>query len=38
MGRQMQVQMHLGAVEQLLKLGRETGIYLTGGMKRAIFW
>lgn len=33
-----QVQLHMSAVRQLLDLSRSDGIYLTGGIKRAIFW
>jgi hypothetical protein len=33
-----QVQLHMKAVQQLLKISQAEGIYLTGGIKRAIFW
>lgn len=33
-----QVQLHLGAVRQLLDLCQKEGIPLTGGIKRAVFW
>ncbi len=33
-----QVQLHMGAVQLLLETCRRKGIYLTGGIKRAIFW
>jgi hypothetical protein len=33
-----QVQLHMGAVQQLLDICRTKGVYLTGGIKRAIFW
>lgn len=38
MGRRGQVQLHMGAVQQLLTICKERGIYLTAGIKRAIFW
>jgi hypothetical protein len=33
-----QVQLHMEAVQQLLEICQREGIYLTGGIKRAIFW
>jgi hypothetical protein len=33
-----QVQLHMGAVQQLLQICRRDGVYLTGGIKRAMFW
>ncbi|KAI0537970.1 hypothetical protein GGR58DRAFT_470033 [Xylaria digitata] len=33
-----QVQLHMGAVRLLLDISRTEGVYLTGGIKRAIFW
>lgn len=33
-----QVQLHMGAIRQLLELGQSRTIYLTDGIKRAIFW
>lgn len=33
-----QVQLHMGAVQGLLNMCRADGIYLTPGIKRAIFW
>jgi hypothetical protein len=38
LGMTSQVQLHMGAVQQLLEMCRTQGIYLTGGIKRAIFW
>ncbi|KAL5336855.1 hypothetical protein BJX70DRAFT_371325 [Aspergillus crustosus] len=38
LGMMAQVQMHMGAVQQLLKMCQAKGIFLTGGIKRAIFW
>ncbi|KAL6792083.1 hypothetical protein J3E68DRAFT_61904 [Trichoderma sp. SZMC 28012] len=38
LGMTSQVQLHMSAVRQLLDLSRSDGIYLTGGIKRAIFW
>lgn len=33
-----QTELHMGAVQQLLDICRTRGIYLTVGIKRAIFW
>lgn len=33
-----QVQLHMNAVQQLLNLCQTQGVYLTDGIKRAIFW
>lgn len=30
--------MHMGAVKLLLEICRAKSVYLTGGIKRAIFW
>jgi hypothetical protein len=38
LGMPDQVQIHMRAIEQLLKLCRKKGIYLSDGIKRAIFW
>ncbi|UKZ93267.1 uncharacterized protein TrAFT101_008187 [Trichoderma asperellum] len=38
MGMTSQVQLHMAAVSQLLEISRSQGIYLTVGIKRAIFW
>ncbi|KAI0975863.1 hypothetical protein F4678DRAFT_418835 [Xylaria arbuscula] len=38
LGRTAQVQLHLGAVRQLLDVCEAKDISLTGGIKRAIFW
>lgn len=38
LGMRSQVQLHMGAVQGLLKMCRADGIYLTPGIKRAIFW
>ncbi|TVY16452.1 hypothetical protein LARI1_G005751 [Lachnellula arida] len=38
LGMTSQVQLHMGAVQMLLEICRAKGIYLTGGIKRAIFW
>ncbi|KAK7911034.1 hypothetical protein PG985_013515 [Apiospora marii] len=38
LGKRSQVQLHLGAVRQLLDLCQKEGIPLTGGIKRAVFW
>ncbi|KAL3479278.1 hypothetical protein BJX99DRAFT_268676 [Aspergillus californicus] len=38
LGMTPQVQFHMGAVQQLLGICQERGVYLTGGIKRAIFW
>ncbi|KAI1271670.1 hypothetical protein F5Y07DRAFT_382310 [Xylaria sp. FL0933] len=38
LGMTAQVQLHLGAVRQLLNICQTHGIRLTGGIKRAIFW
>lgn len=33
-----QVQLHMGAIRRLLDMGQSRTIYLTDGIKRAIFW
>lgn len=33
-----QVQMHMNAVQLLLEMCRTKSVYLTSGIKRAIFW
>ncbi|KAI0187989.1 hypothetical protein EV127DRAFT_136959 [Xylaria flabelliformis] len=38
LGMTAQVQLHMGAVRLLLQMCQTKGIYLTGGIKRAIFW
>ncbi|KFY62066.1 hypothetical protein V496_04752 [Pseudogymnoascus sp. VKM F-4515 (FW-2607)] len=38
LGKADQVQIHMNAVQQLLEICREKGIFLTSGIKRAIFW
>ncbi|KPM35519.1 hypothetical protein AK830_g11061 [Neonectria ditissima] len=38
LGMTSQVQLHMGAVQLLLKICQTKGVYLTGGIKRAIFW
>ncbi|KAL2831403.1 hypothetical protein BDW59DRAFT_140140 [Aspergillus cavernicola] len=38
LGMTPQVQLHMGAVHQLLRICQTQGIFLTGGIKRAIFW
>ncbi|KAI3317268.1 hypothetical protein HD806DRAFT_541324 [Xylariaceae sp. AK1471] len=38
LGMTFQVQLHMGAVQRLLEICRTKGVYLTGGIKRAIFW
>ncbi|CEL10149.1 hypothetical protein ASPCAL13274 [Aspergillus calidoustus] len=38
LGLTSQVEMHMGAVRQLLKVCQARGVYLTPGIKRAIFW
>ncbi|KAL5088527.1 hypothetical protein Trisim1_006484 [Trichoderma cf. simile WF8] len=38
LGMTSQVQLHMSAVRQLLDISRSDGVYLTGGIKRAIFW
>ncbi|TPX16075.1 uncharacterized protein E0L32_004070 [Thyridium curvatum] len=38
LGMQNQVQLHMRAVQQLLDICRVGGLYLTDGIKRAIFW
>ncbi|KAK8047551.1 hypothetical protein PG996_015615 [Apiospora saccharicola] len=38
LGVKSQVQLHLGAVRQLLDLCEKESIPLTGGIKRAVFW
>ncbi|KAL4861338.1 hypothetical protein BDV12DRAFT_69636 [Aspergillus spectabilis] len=38
LGMIVHVQLHMGAVKQLLEMCQAQGVYLTGGIKRAIFW
>ncbi|KAL4947341.1 hypothetical protein BDW69DRAFT_178593 [Aspergillus filifer] len=38
LGLRDQVELHMGAVQQLLNICRERSVYLTPGIKRAIFW
>ncbi|TVY83896.1 hypothetical protein LSUE1_G001963 [Lachnellula suecica] len=38
LGMPCQVQLHMGAVHQLLSVCRTRGVYLSDGIKRAIFW
>ena len=38
LGMPRQVQLHMGAIQQLLDLCRRKGVYLSDGIKRAIFW
>ncbi|KAL4938712.1 hypothetical protein BDV06DRAFT_231562 [Aspergillus oleicola] len=38
LGLKDEVELHMGAVKQLLKICRERSVYLTPGIKRAIFW
>ncbi|OBT48749.1 hypothetical protein VE00_00825 [Pseudogymnoascus sp. WSF 3629] len=38
LGQKIQVQIHMNAVQQLLEICRAKGVYLTSGIKRAIFW
>ncbi|KAI0447227.1 hypothetical protein F4803DRAFT_575414 [Xylaria telfairii] len=38
LGMTSQVQLHMGAVRLLLKVCQTQGIFLTSGIKRAIFW
>ena len=38
LGMPRQVQLHMGAIQQLLNLCRTNGVYLSDGIKRAIFW
>ncbi|KAL4968088.1 uncharacterized protein BDV14DRAFT_168252 [Aspergillus stella-maris] len=38
LGLKDQVELHMGAVNQLLNICRERSVYLTPGIKRAIFW
>ncbi|KAL4796660.1 hypothetical protein BDV19DRAFT_79417 [Aspergillus venezuelensis] len=38
LGLKNQVELHMGAVQQLLNICRERSVYLTPGIKRAIFW
>ncbi|KAL7895445.1 hypothetical protein HDV63DRAFT_381529 [Trichoderma sp. SZMC 28014] len=38
LGMTSQVQLHMEAVRQLLEMSRSQRIYLTAGIKRAIFW
>lgn len=38
LGMQFQVQIHMRAIKQVLDMCQTEGIYLTSGIKRAIFW
>ncbi|KAH8654156.1 hypothetical protein BGZ60DRAFT_161832 [Tricladium varicosporioides] len=38
LGMPHQVQLHMGAIQQLLNICRTKGVYLSDGIKRAIFW
>ncbi|KAL3447739.1 hypothetical protein BJX65DRAFT_90607 [Aspergillus insuetus] len=38
LGLTSQVEMHMGALHRLLKVCQARGVYLTPGIKRAIFW
>ncbi|WAO87610.1 Hypothetical protein NCS54_00492600 [Fusarium falciforme] len=38
LGMPRQVQLHMGAIRQLLDVCRTKGVYLSDGIKRAIFW
>ncbi|KAK2799870.1 hypothetical protein FQN51_006471 [Onygenales sp. PD_10] len=38
LGAKSQVQLHMKAISQLLDICRSEGIYLTDGIKRAVFW
>ncbi|KAJ5997315.1 N-ethylmaleimide reductase [Penicillium canescens] len=38
LGIPRQVQLHMGAIQQLLDICRRKGVYLSDGIKRAIFW
>jgi hypothetical protein len=38
LGMPCQVQLHMGAIQQLLNVCRTKGVYLSDGIKRAIFW
>ncbi|KAK2029181.1 hypothetical protein LX32DRAFT_617604 [Colletotrichum zoysiae] len=38
LGMRWQVQLHMGAIRQLLDMSQSRTIYLTDGIKRAIFW
>ncbi|RAH51160.1 uncharacterized protein BO95DRAFT_492313 [Aspergillus brunneoviolaceus CBS 621.78] len=38
LGLKAQVELHMGAVQQLLKICRRKSIHLTPGIQRAIFW
>ncbi|KAL7917136.1 hypothetical protein ACQKWADRAFT_307473 [Trichoderma austrokoningii] len=38
LGMTSQVQLHMVAVRQLLEISRSQSVYLTAGIKRAIFW
>ncbi|KAM5368079.1 hypothetical protein ACJZ2D_009683 [Fusarium nematophilum] len=38
LGMPRQVQLHMGAVQRILDLCRAKGVYLSDGIKRAIFW
>lgn len=38
LGMRWQVQLHMGAIRRLLEMSQSRTIYLTDGIKRAIFW
>ncbi|KAH8886597.1 hypothetical protein GQ53DRAFT_784869 [Thozetella sp. PMI_491] len=38
LGMRWQVQLHMSAIRRLLEMGQSRTIYLTDGIKRAIFW
>lgn len=38
LGMRWRVQLHMDAIRRLLDLGKSRTIYLTDGIKRAIFW
>ncbi|KAM3066693.1 hypothetical protein ACMFMF_010198 [Clarireedia jacksonii] len=38
LGMQFQVQIHMRAIQRILDICQKEGIYLTDGIKRAIFW
>lgn len=38
LGMPHQVQLHMGAIQQILDVCQRKGVYLSDGIKRAIFW
>ena len=38
LGLPRQVHLHMGAIQQLLGICQRNGVYLSDGIKRAIFW